>query len=102
MSKKTKRKLWRLDVDGSFRTGVPSIYMQIGKERLELPTMFRAHAEEAVACVNAHNELVAALRDLSEGWMQRNHPDSPGVTITDSQMTEAAYSARAILAKVKI
>lgn len=46
-------------------------------------------------------DLKAAARILAEGWFQRNHPDSPGVTVSDSQMAEAAYEVRAALAPAK-
>lgn len=51
--------------------------------------------------IAAAPELLAAARVLAEGWFQREHPDSPGVTITDSQMAEAAYDVRAAVAKVE-
>lgn len=45
-----------------------------------------------------NQELAIAAKVLAEGWFQRNHPDSPGVTISDDQMIEAAYEVRATLA----
>jgi hypothetical protein len=57
--------------------------------------------EEISRLRDVNRELVDACRILSEGWFQREHPDSPGITITDEQMAEAAYDARAILAKAK-
>lgn len=43
-------------------------------------------------------DLEAAARILAQGWLQRTHPDSRGVTVIDNQMTEAAYQVRAALA----
>jgi hypothetical protein len=51
--------------------------------------------------IAAAPDLLEACRVLAEGWMQRNHPDSPGVTITDEQMAEAAYDARSAIAKAE-
>jgi len=43
-------------------------------------------------------DLAAAASTLAEGWFQRNHPDSPGITISDDEMIAAAYEVRAELA----
>jgi hypothetical protein len=45
-------------------------------------------------------EFIVAAKILAEGWMQRNHPDSQGVSISNAKMAEAAYEVRAAIAEM--
>ena len=51
--------------------------------------------------IAAAPELLEVCRVLAEGWMQRNHPDSPGISLSDERMAEAAYEARGLIAAVQ-